>query len=129
MQALSKDMKLLTLSLLLRTMPKNQQSLLKSHFSPEVIKRLDEIERLTGESKVEQLDWTPFYQSWPELKRILNECREEIKQQNLIKSVEEQRPMIKDYILMKLGKKKKGMPVILSSDITKIIDQYIMKNK
>lgn len=110
-------------------MPRNQQSLLKSHFSPEVIKKLDEIEKLTGESKVEQLDWTPFYQSWPELKRILNECREEIKQQNMIKSVEAQRPMVKDYILMKLGKKKKGMPVILSGDVTKIIDQYIMKNR
>ena len=129
MQALSKDIKLLTLSLLLRTMPKNQQSLLKSHFSPEVIQKLAEVEKLTGESKVEQLDWTPFYQSWPELKRILDECREEIKQQNLIKSTEEQRTMIKEYILMKLGRKKKGMPVILSADVTKIIDQYIMKNK
>ena len=81
MVTLSKDIKLLTLSLLLRTMPKTQQSLLLAHFSPEVVKRLSQIEQETGVD-VGKLDWTPFYQSWPELKKILDDCKQEIKMQN-----------------------------------------------
>lgn len=129
MPILSKDTKILTLSLLLRTMSKEQQSLLMKHFSPEVVSKLAEIEKITGSSGVEKLDWTPFYQAWPELKRILKECKEELKQQGLIKSVEIQRAMIKDYILMKLGRKKKGAPVILSPEVIKIIDQYLTSHK
>ena len=48
MVTLSKDIKLLTLSLILRTMPKTQQSLLLAHFSPEVVQRLSQIEKETG---------------------------------------------------------------------------------
>ena len=80
MATLSKDIKLLTLSLILRTMPKMQQSLLLAHFSPEVVKRLSQIEQETGVD-AEKLDWTPFYQAWPELKKILDDCKQEIKMQ------------------------------------------------
>ena len=124
MLALTKDTKLLTLSLILRTMPREQQSLLLAHFSPEVVKMLSMIEQQT-ESSVEQLDWTPFYQSWPELKQILDDCRKEIRTQKLSAQAEQQRPKLKEYILQKLGKKKKGPPVFLSQEITKIIDHYV----
>lgn len=125
MQILSKDIKILTLSLLLRTMPKHQQTLLLKHFSPEVVRKLAEIERVTGGSTVERLDWSPFYQAYPELKRILVECKEEFKQKEIVKVAEAQRPQIKEYILMKLGRRKKGAPVLLSQEVTKIIDQYL----
>lgn len=116
--------KLLTLSLLLRTMPKQEQSLLMAHFSPEVIKKLAEIEQESG-ADVEKLDWTPFYRSWPELERILSDCKEEIKRQKIGNSADEQRPKIREYILMKTGRQKKGAPVFLSQDVIKIIDRYI----
>ncbi|MBI2996670.1 MAG: hypothetical protein HYY52_08225 [Candidatus Melainabacteria bacterium] len=128
MFTVSKDIKLLTLSLVLRTMPKDQQALLMSHFNPEVVKRLVQIEKETG-SDVEKLDWTPFYQSWPELQKILNECREEIKVQKLYKFADEQRPKLREYILTKLGKQKKGPPVFLSKDITKLVDEFILEQK
>ena len=121
---LSKEIKLLTLSLLLRTMPKTQQSLIIQHFGQDVVKQLQEIEAQTG-SDVEKLDWTPFYQTWPELQRILNDCKEEIKAQKMIQVAEKQRPQLREYILVKLGKQKKGTPVFLSPEITRIVDQYI----
>ena len=124
MEVLSKDRKLLTLSLLLRTMPKNEQSLLMAHFSPEVVKRLAQIEQETAVD-VEKLDWTPFYQAWPELQKILNDCREEIKVQKLTQIAEEQRPKLKEYILIRLGRQKKGPPVFLSQEVMKIIDQFL----
>lgn len=116
--------KLITLSLLLRTMPKQEQSLLMAHFSPEVVKKLAEIEQETG-SDIEKLDWTPFYRSWPELERILSDCKEEIKRQKISASADEQRPKIREYILMKTGRQKKGAPVFLSQDVIKIIDRYL----
>ena len=121
---ITKDIKLLTLSLILRTMPKNQQSLLMAHFSPDVVKRLMQIEQQTG-SDIEKLDWTPFYQAWPELRRILNDCKEEIKIQNLVRFAEEQRPSLKEYILVKTGRQKKGAPIFLSPEIVKIVDRYL----
>lgn len=121
---LSKEIKLLTLSLLLRTMPKNEQSLIMQHFAPDVVKHLEQIEASTG-SDVEKLDWTPFYQTWPELQKILNDCKEEIKAQRIVQFAEEQRPRLKDYILMKLGKQRKGAPVFLSPEVTKTVDQYM----
>ena len=121
---LTKDTKLLTLSLVLRTMPKEQQSLLLAHFTPEVAKILTLIEQQT-EGDVEKLDWTPFYQAWPELKKILDDCKREIRLQKFQALAEKQRPKIKDYFLLKLGRQKKGPPVLISPDVTKIIEQYI----
>ncbi len=123
MMVLSNE-KLLTLSLLLRTMPKQQQSLLMAHFSPEVVKKLAEIEQETGVN-VEKLDWTPFYKSWPELEKILTECKEEVKRQKLAKIADEQRPSIKEYMSVKLGRQKKGTPIFLSQEVIKTIDRYI----
>ena len=128
MVTLSKDIKLLTLSLILRTMPKAQQSLLLAHFSPEVVKRLSQIEQETGVD-IEKLDWTPFYQSWPELKKILDDCRQEIKVQKLQSSANEQRPKIKEYLHLKLGRQRKGAPVFLTQDVMKVIDQYVTELK
>ncbi len=124
MPILSKDIKLLTLSLILRTMPKAQQSLLISHFSPEVANILTRLEQESNVD-VEKLDWTPFYQSWPELQHILNDCKKEIKMQKVLKVVEEQRAKIKDYVLLKLGRKKKGAPVLLSKDVIAAIDHFL----
>jgi len=124
MVTISKDVKLLTLSLILRTIPKTQQSLLMQHFNPDVVRVLNEIEHDTGED-VANLDWTPFYQSWPELKKILDECRREIKAQGLARLAEEQRPKLREYILIKLGKQRKGAPIFLSPDILKIVDQFL----
>ncbi len=128
MVTLSKDIKLLTLSLVLRTMPKTQQSLLLAHFSPEVVKRLSQIEQETGVD-IEKLDWTPLYQTWPELKKILDDCREEIKIQKLQSAAYEQRPKIKEYMQIKLGKQRKGAPVFLTQDVIKAIDQYLTELK
>ncbi len=128
MVTLSKDIKLLTLSLLLRTMPKTQQSLLLAHFSPEVVKRLSQIEQETGVD-VEKLDWTPFYQSWPELKKILDDCKREIKMQKLQSVSNEQRPKIREYLQLKLGKQRKGAPILLTQDVMKVIDQYLEELK
>lgn len=125
MPVLSKEIKLLTLSLLLRTMPKNEKSLLMAHFTPEVVKILNQIEEETG-ADVEKLDWTPFYQTWPELQKILNDCKQEIKTQHIAQVAEGQRPKLREYILMKLGKQKKGAPVFLPPEITKVVDQYII---
>ena len=125
---LTKDTKLLTLSLILRTMPKEQQSLLLAHFTPEVAKILTLIEQQTG-GDVEKLDWTPFYQAWPELKKILDDCKKEIRIQKLQALAEKQRPKIKDYCMQKIGRQRKGPPVLMSPDITKIIDQYIEETK
>ena len=128
MPILSKDIKLLTLSLLLRTMPKNEQTLLAAHFSPEVVKRLSEIEKETGED-VEKLDWTPFYQMWPELQKILSDCKEEIKGQKLIQFGDEQRPRLREYILSKTGRQRKTAPVLLSKEIMQIVDHFIASMK
>ena len=124
MVALTKNIKLMTLFLILRTMPKEQQSLLMAHFSPEVVKMLTEIEQYAGPD-IEKLDWTPFYQAWPELQRILASCKEEIKSQKVFHIADEQRPRIREYILQKLGKQKRGAPIVLSQEITKIVDLYL----
>ena len=124
MVTLSKDIKLLTLSLILRTMPKVQQSLLLAHFSPEVAKRLAQIEQETG-TNIEKLDWTPFYQSWPELSKILNDCRKEINLQKLQSVATEQRPKIREYMQIRLGKQRKGAPVFLTQEVMKVTDQYV----
>ncbi|MBI3590607.1 MAG: hypothetical protein HY094_04425 [Candidatus Melainabacteria bacterium] len=124
MATLSKDIKLLTLSLILRTMPRDQQSLLMAHFSPEVAKVLAQIEQET-KVDVEKLDWTPFYQSWPELQKILNDCKREIKSQKVSRIADEQRAKLKEYILIKLGIQKKGPPVFLSQEVTKIVDKFL----
>jgi len=121
----SKEVKLLTLSLLLRTMPKQEQSLLMSHFTPDVVKELNRIQGETGAQEVEKLDWTPFYRTWPELQRILEDCKEEMKVQKLVNFAEEQRPRLRDYILSKLGKQKKGPPVILPEGIADVIDDFL----
>ena len=128
MVTLSKDIKLLTLSLVLRTMPKEQQSLLLTHFSPDVVKALSMIEQTTG-TDIEKLDWTPFYQSWPELKKILDDCKGEIKAQKLQSVSNEQRPRVKEYMQLKLGKQRKGAPVFLTQDVMKVIDQYLTELK
>lgn len=125
MPTLSKDIKLLTLSLIVRTLPKDQRSLLMQHFSPEVTQILTRIEEEAGSTDVANLDWTPFYQSWPELKKILNDCKVEIKAQNLIEAASEQRPRLKEYILIKLGRQKKGAPVFLSQEILKVVDRFL----
>ena len=125
MSVLSTDRKLLTLSLVLRTLPREQQSLLMAHFSPEVVKRLAQIEQATGGADVEKLDWTPFYESWPELQKIISDCKEEIKAQKIQSFADEQRAKLREYILLKLGKQKKGPPIFLSQEIIKVIDQQI----
>lgn len=120
---LAKDTKLITLSLLLRSMPSEKQSLLMSHFNSDLQRAL---RRIQMESSLEQnMDWAAVSQSVPALRKILNECLEEARLQKLAKAAEEQRPQLKQYILMKLGKHKKGGPVFLSQDITKVIDKYI----
>jgi hypothetical protein len=124
MVVLSKDIKLLTVSLILRTLPKDQQALVKAHFNPEVVKVLNQIEKETN-IDVEKLDWTPFYQAWPELQRILSDCRREIEAQKKFKVAEEQRPRIREYILTKLGVQRKGPPVFFSQDISAIIDDFL----
>ncbi len=116
--------KLLTLSLLLRTLPQEQQSLLLTHFNPEVARRLREIEEEAGVD-VEKVDWTPFYRTWPELERILKDCNEEIRFQKVASIAEEQRPKLREYMLMKLGRIKKGTPILISQDVIKIIDRYM----
>ncbi len=128
MVVLSKDIKLLTLSLILRTMPKEQQSLLLAHFSPDVVKALSMIEQTTG-SDVEKLDWTPLYQTWPELTKILRDCKEEIKMQKFHSVSNEQRPKIREYMQLKLGKQRKGAPVFLTQSIMKVVDQYLTELK
>ena len=125
MQQTTKDIKLITLSLLLRTMPKHEQSLVMSHFSPEVVSRLNEIEQEAG-ADIEKIDWRPFTRYWGDLRKIIDECREEVRVQKLLEFANKQRPQIRDYMLLKLGKKKKGAPVILSPDITKAVDQFIL---
>lgn len=124
MVTLSKDIKLLTLSLVLRTMPKEQQSLLKAHFSPDVVRLLEKIEQET-KVDVEKLDWTPFYQAWPELQRVLNDCKREIKIQQKSQVADEQRPKLREYILIKLGMQKKGPPVLLSQDVISVVDYFL----
>lgn len=124
MPVISKDIKLLTLSLVLRTMPKEQQSLLMAHFSPEVTRILAKIEDQT-KVDVEKLDWTPFYQTWPELQRILADCKNEIKIQKVVKVAEEQRPRLKEYMLLKLGMVKKGPPVLLSKEVQATVDKFL----
>ena len=124
MVTLTKDIKLLTLSLVLRTMPKEQRSLLMSHFSPEVVRQLTQIEQAT-KVDVEKLDWTPFYQSWPELKRILDECKQEMKSQKKRQFAEEQRPRLREYILTRLGVQRKGAPIFLSKEVMSVVDQYL----
>ena len=128
MVTLSKDIKLLTLSLVLRTMPKEQQSLLLAHFSPEVVKALSMIEQATGVD-IEKLDWTPLYQTWPELKKILDDCRKEIKIQKQRSTAGEQRPKIREYMQIKLGKQRKGAPIFLTQDVMQAIDQYLEELK
>jgi len=123
MMVLSNE-KLLTLSLLLRTLPKEQQSLLLAHFNPEVVRRLAEIEQETGVD-LEKVDWTPFYRSWPELEKILNDCNEEIRLQKVISLADEQRPRMREYMLLKTGRLKKGPPILLSQEVIKVIDRYI----
>lgn len=124
MDITTQDRKLLTLSLLLRTLSKNEQLLLIAHFSPEVVNSLNQIEQETG-GDLEKLDWTPFYQSCPELQKILLACREEIKSQKVFKIIEEQRTKIKDYMLTRSGKQKKGPPTFLSKEVMKVIDHYL----
>ena len=124
MPILSRDTKLLTLSLVLRTMPKEQQSLLMSHFNPVVVQALSQIEKETG-SDIEKLDWTPFYQAWPELQRIISDCKKEIKSQGMISFAESQRPRLREYILVKLGKQRKGAPTFLSPDVIKAVDRFM----
>lgn len=128
MVTLSKDIKLLTLSLILRTMPKAQQSLLMSHFSPEVAHILQRLEQETNVD-VEKLDWTPFYQAWPELQKILVDCKNEIKIQKVLKVVDEQRPKLKEYMLLKLGRRKKGPPVLLSKQILEVVDRFLIDSE
>ena len=72
MQQTTKDIKLITLSLLLRTMPKHEQSLVMSHFSPEVVSRLNEIEQEAG-ADIEKIDWRPFTRYWGDLRKIIDE--------------------------------------------------------
>ena len=86
------------------------------------------IEEATG-SDIEKLDWTPLYQTWPELKKILDDCNREMKQQKLQSTANEQRPKIKEYMQIKLGKQRKGAPVFLTQDIIKTIDQYLEELK
>ena len=124
MVIVSKDIKLLTLSLILRMMPKEQQSLLMSHFTPEVVRRLQEIEQETG-GDVEKLDWTPFYQAWPELQRIVVDCKKETEGKRVIQFAEEQRPFLREYVLVKSGKQKKGAPIFLTPDVTRVVDRLI----
>ena len=124
MVILSKDIKLLTLSLILRIMPKEQQSLLISYLTPDVAKRLQEIEQEAGQD-VEKLDWTPFYQTWPELQKIVSECKKEVEGQKVIQFAEQQRPFLKEYILVKSGKKRKGAPLFLTPEVTKVVDRVI----
>ena len=124
MVVISKDIKVLTVSLILRTLPKDQQAMIKAHFSPEVVKVLNQIEKETN-IDVEKLDWTPFYQAWPELQRILSDCKREIEAQKKFKVAEEQRPRIRDYILTRLGVQRNGPPVFFSQDITGIVDNFL----
>ncbi len=126
MVILSKDIKLLTLSLILRIMPKEQQNLLMSHFTPDVVQRLREIESETGQD-VERLDWTPFYQAWPELQRIVSDCKKETEGQKTVQFAEEQRPFLREYILVKSGKVKKGAPIFLTPEVTKVVDRVIIE--
>lgn len=122
MIVLSKDIKLLTLSLILRTLPHDQQTVLMQHFSPDVAAILKQIEKETG-SDVANLDWTPFYQAWPELQKILDDCKTEIKAQVMVRFAEEQRPKIREYIMIKLGRQKKGAPIFLSQDVLRVVDR------
>ena len=110
-------------------MSRPQQTLLMKYFSPETIKKINELEGQSHDISIEKLDWGPFYQSWPELKKILRECKEEVRQNGLVKLIETQRPQIKEYILVKLGKKKKAQPVLLSQEVIKIIDQFLIRNR
>lgn len=107
-------------------MPKEQQSLLLAHFSPDVTSKLKQIEQMTGEIDIEMLDWTPIYQAWPELKKILDSCKNEIKSQKLQTVAGVQRPKLREYLMLKTGKQKKGAPVFFSPELTKVIDQYIV---
>lgn len=95
-----------------------------AHFAPDVTKRLKELEA-EGGVDVEKLDWTPIYQTWPELQRILDECKREIKSQKIVKLGEAQRPKLREYILIKLGKLKKGAPILLSQEVVKVVDQFL----
>jgi len=105
-------------------MPKEQQSLLMSHFTPEVVRRLQEIEQESG-GDVEKLDWTPFYQVWPELQRIVTDCKKEAEGKKVIQFAEQQRPFLREYVLVKLGKQKKGAPIFLTPEVTKVVDRVI----
>lgn len=109
---------------MLRTMPKEQQSLLMAHFSPDVARILARIEQET-KVDVEKLDWTPFYQTWPELQRILADCKKEIKIQKLVRIADEQRPRLKEYMLVKLGMVKKGPPILLSKEVQAVVDKFL----
>lgn len=95
-----------------------------SHFSPDVARELRRIEMESG-SNTTNIDWAPMYQSFPQLKKVLNDCVSEIRQQKLERFAEEQRPIIRQYILMKLGKNIKSAPVFISEEIKETIDRYM----
>ena len=44
-----------------------------SHFSPEVVSRLNEIEQEAG-ADIEKIDWRPFTRYWGDLRKIIDEC-------------------------------------------------------
>lgn len=124
MVILSKENKLLTLALLLHSMSQAEKSLLMSHFSPGVVESLNQIEKEIGAS-TQGIDWTPLYSSCNELQRILNECRQEISAQDINRFAMGQRPKLREYILTKLGKQKKGAPVFLSQEIKRVVDHFL----
>lgn len=121
---ITKQMKLVTLSLLLKSMPVEHKNLLLSYFSPETARVLQRMEA-EMEGDPAQLDWTPIYESFPELKNIVEDCRKEIRLQKIADLADEQRPSIKQYILMKIGKQRKGGPVFLSEGVKNSIDKYL----
>lgn len=118
------EKKLKTLTLILRSLPPNLQTMIVEKLPAKVVEKLAQLE-MSIEDELTDEDWKNFYEAWPELANMVTEVKSEAKSKEIGHLLATERPKVRDYIAYKTGESEERPN--LTSSITKIIDQVVIK--
>ena len=117
--------KLKSLALILRSLPPQTQKSIFEQLPLPLVQKISEVD-LSIDETLSQEDWDYFAKSWPDFFKLIANVKNESKIQRSQEFIVTERPLVKEYIEYRLGKRK--MRPNISHTIARIIDEVVLEN-
>lgn len=117
--------KLKSLALILRSLPPQTQKSIFEQLPLPLVQKISEVD-LSIDETLSQDDWDYFAKSWPEFFSLIENVKKESKLLRSKEFIVTERPLVKEYIEYRLGKRK--IRPNISHTIARIIDEVVLES-